>query len=168
MYAATGEMPAVADPEEALTKAFSFFGITDRSMTPDRATLDANYHFLLNDNLGKVEEVQKHYDVLVNHYWPPDGAIDYTMADYSNPIGLVNIGNTCYLNSLLQYFFAIKPFRDLVLQYDLHKQEVGSDDTKYGKVVTEITREHVLKAQECEWQWRYPRTSFRLTPSSRT
>lgn len=34
------------------------------------------------------------------------------------PAGLDNIGNTCYLNSLLQYYFCIKPLRDLILTFD--------------------------------------------------
>ncbi|KAJ3256989.1 ubiquitin-specific protease ubp2 [Boothiomyces macroporosus] len=35
------------------------------------------------------------------------------------PAGLVNIGNTCYLNSLLQYLFSINIFRDFVFSYEL-------------------------------------------------
>nr|POF15272.1 ubiquitin carboxyl-terminal hydrolase 2 [Quercus suber] len=37
------------------------------------------------------------------------------------PVGLTSHGNTCYLNSLLQYYFSIKPFRDIVLDFDTHK-----------------------------------------------
>lgn len=33
------------------------------------------------------------------------------------PAGLNNIGNTCYLNSLLQYYFSIAPLREYVLNY---------------------------------------------------
>lgn len=33
------------------------------------------------------------------------------------PTGLNNIGNTCYLNSLLQYYFAIAPVREYICQY---------------------------------------------------
>ncbi|QLQ78402.1 hypothetical protein HG537_0A06490 [Torulaspora globosa] len=33
------------------------------------------------------------------------------------PAGLNNIGNTCYLNSLLQYYFSIAPLREYVLSY---------------------------------------------------
>ncbi|KAJ1479241.1 hypothetical protein T484DRAFT_1814998, partial [Baffinella frigidus] len=31
------------------------------------------------------------------------------------PVGLKNIGNTCYFNSLLQTYFAIPQFRDAIL-----------------------------------------------------
>ncbi|ODO08058.1 hypothetical protein I350_03641 [Cryptococcus amylolentus CBS 6273] len=34
------------------------------------------------------------------------------------PVGLQNIGNTCYLNSILQYLYSIKPLREAVLEFD--------------------------------------------------
>ncbi|KAK6462790.1 hypothetical protein DFJ63DRAFT_323056 [Scheffersomyces coipomensis] len=48
-----------------------------------------------------------------------NGKIDPTLLPAENwPAGLDNIGNTCYLNSLLQYYFCIKPLRDLILEFD--------------------------------------------------
>jgi ubiquitin carboxyl-terminal hydrolase 25/28 len=47
------------------------------------------------------------------------GLIDHNLLPAENwPVGLNNIGNTCYLNSLLQYYFSIKPFRDAILNFN--------------------------------------------------
>jgi ubiquitin carboxyl-terminal hydrolase 25/28 len=47
------------------------------------------------------------------------GMIDHkTLPVGEWPVGLDNIGNTCYLNSLLQYIFCIKPLRDRILEFD--------------------------------------------------
>ncbi|EME77564.1 uncharacterized protein MYCFIDRAFT_114189, partial [Pseudocercospora fijiensis CIRAD86] len=41
------------------------------------------------------------------------------------PVGLTSHGNTCYLNSLLQYYFSIKPLRNIVLNYDEYKLDTA-------------------------------------------
>ncbi len=33
------------------------------------------------------------------------------------PIGLGNIGNTCYLNALIQFYFSIRTIRDVILNF---------------------------------------------------
>ncbi|SCW02303.1 LAFE_0F03466g1_1 [Lachancea fermentati] len=54
---------------------------------------------------------------LINHYLDT-GVIDIGCLPAGNwPTGLNNIGNTCYLNSLLQYYFSIAPLRQFVLDY---------------------------------------------------
>lgn len=47
------------------------------------------------------------------------GKVDSTLLPVENwPAGLDNIGNTCYLNSLLQYYFCLKPLRDAILNFN--------------------------------------------------
>ena len=50
------------------------------------------------------------------------------------PVGLVSHGNTCYLNSLLQYYFSIKPLRDIILAYDEYKLDTTKNAEKTERV----------------------------------
>ncbi|KAI0128007.1 hypothetical protein BJ170DRAFT_683828 [Xylariales sp. AK1849] len=57
--------------------------------------------------------------------------------DAYTPPGLRNIGNTCYLNSLLQFFYSVKAVRSLVLDYpqkrlELDQESVGKRRTGNG------------------------------------
>ncbi len=62
------------------------------------------------------------------------GLIDHNSLPAENwPVGLNNIGNTCYLNSLLQYYFSIKPFRDAALEFhDIFGGESIYKDRRIG------------------------------------
>ncbi|KAF2859589.1 cysteine proteinase [Piedraia hortae CBS 480.64] len=51
----------------------------------------------------------------------------------SEPVGLESYGNTCYLNSILQYYFSISGIRNVVLEYDDYKLLPGPD----GKFIKE-------------------------------
>ncbi|GAA5867533.1 hypothetical protein JCM1840_002542 [Sporobolomyces johnsonii] len=44
--------------------------------------------------------------------WQAGPAVDTNL-----PVGLTNIANTCYLNSLLQYFFTVRELRETILQF---------------------------------------------------
>ncbi|CAD0085713.1 unnamed protein product [Aureobasidium mustum] len=50
------------------------------------------------------------------------------------PVGLISHGNTCYLNSLLQYYFTIKPLRELVLDFDRYKYDLSTQGAKTERV----------------------------------
>ncbi|KAL1922141.1 uncharacterized protein VTP21DRAFT_10783 [Calcarisporiella thermophila] len=74
---------------------------------------------------------------------------DIEMIDHSRgelPAGLENVGNTCYLNSLLQYYFTIRGFREAVMRMDEHVEEESLVGKKiYGR---EISRQEVKLAKK--------------------
>ncbi len=58
------------------------------------------------------------------HGYPPE----------SWPVGLISLGNTCYLNSLLQYYFSIKPLRDIILDYGQYRWNTATQGEKTMRV----------------------------------
>lgn len=69
-------------------------------------------------------------------------------ASLERPTGIENIGNTCYLNSLLQYYFTIKPLRDTLLNMDSYVEKEISEQVVERKIVggRRVTREEIERA----------------------
>lgn len=67
------------------------------------------------------------------------------------PVGLQNIGNTCYLNSLLQFLFTVRPYRQMVLDFDNFKTDLDEQSLKNKKVGSRIvSKSEVERSQKCK------------------
>jgi ubiquitin carboxyl-terminal hydrolase 25/28 len=76
-------------------------------------------------------------------------------ANYDLPVGLENIGNTCYLNSLLQYLFTVKPVRDIALNYEDFKLDLNDESIKQrllGGNKMQMDRGEAVVAQACMFE----------------
>ena len=67
------------------------------------------------------------------------------------PVGLQNIGNTCYLNSLLQFYFSVRPFREMVLDFESFKMEFDIEDIAKKQVGSrKVHKQEVERSQRCK------------------
>ena len=65
------------------------------------------------------------------------------------PVGLDNIGNTCYLNSLLQFLFTMVELRQIVLNFDQYRMQPTEANMSVKKVGQRgITKREVETAQK--------------------
>lgn len=79
---------------------------------------------------------------------PQDGPVDM-----EKPVGLVNIRNTCYLNSILQYFFTVRVVRDVVLNWDDYKLELTDENLKSRRLAgsaSGLDRGEAFLSQKCK------------------
>jgi ubiquitin carboxyl-terminal hydrolase 25/28 len=92
---------------------------------------------------------------------------DGAPVNFELPVGLHNIGNTCYLNSLLQYLFTVKPVRDIVLDYDSFKLPLEDQNIKsrlLGGNKMQMDRGEAVVAQACKlYTLKFQRRRYRAT-----
>lgn len=72
----------------------------------------------------------------------------------ATPVGLHNIGNTCYLNSLLQYLFTVRPVRDIVFNYDKVRLALTDESISsrlLGGNKMQMDRGEAIVAQACKF-----------------
>ena len=76
--------------------------------------------------------------------------------DLSLPPGLDNLRNTCYLNSILQYFYTVTPVRELVLTFDATAAGLDSNLANQN--------EEVYLGRQCEYLVHKPSRHIMLSP----
>ncbi|KAL9595097.1 MAG: hypothetical protein Q9179_005121 [Wetmoreana sp. 5 TL-2023] len=112
------------------TQAYNRLQIDDR--TADDELVLATFNLVYQEAPSQVDDLRsalraiakdrnsKYLHNFLNHGTTTSG---YPLGEW--PVGLANIGNTCYLNSLLQFYFTMKPLRQLVLNFDEYKLDVS-------------------------------------------
>jgi ubiquitin carboxyl-terminal hydrolase 25/28 len=94
----------------------------------------------------------------------PNAVVAPAPSTSDQPIGLDNIGNTCYLNSLLQYYCTIKAIRNIVMNFQDYRMPLSEEDIKKKKVGgRSVSKAEIIKAQKCKP--RYPQEVFNITDS---
>jgi ubiquitin carboxyl-terminal hydrolase 25/28 len=152
-YLRDGSMTA---PEMDMGEAYALFSISDRTAKVDFDVMKTTIAFAPPDS---AEKMQKAYRMIEqdqaqsNNNRSDESEVrrnQYPLDSW--PVGLRNIGNTCYLNSVLQFLFTIKPLRELVLDCDTYLQDPSPEalvEKRVGRAV--ITPERVEVAQKCQY-----------------
>ena len=137
-------------------QAYVRLGISDRTLDDDHIL--AQYDSLRLDSPSQISDLKnalaavakaKNSPRLKEYLNSNRGSSEYPISEW--PVGLENIGNTCYLNSLLQFYFTIKPLRDLVLKVNEFKMPTDGESLKAKRVGSRnVSKKEVDRAQQCE------------------
>ncbi|KAJ1923285.1 ubiquitin-specific protease ubp2 [Tieghemiomyces parasiticus] len=128
--AVDGERIAGHFPATEIRNAYSYFEADAATVTDYQLAM--LYTVLVNDRPDKaayaLNQLQKlataRHSAALEQFlqrggdtaaFPEDLSADTTVDAAPLPAGLDNIGNTCYLNSLLQYYYSVLPLRQAVL-----------------------------------------------------
>ena len=147
-------------PEMDIGEAYQILGIQDRVAAIDPTVLVTTLEVQKQADPDNIPRLEQAYRLICKERFgdaeggygaaPPEEPIETHPLD-AWPVGCQNIGNTCYLNSVLQFLFTIRPLREMVLNFDDYKQECtpeAIEDKIVGRRKPSV--EVVRKAQECE------------------
>jgi ubiquitin carboxyl-terminal hydrolase 25 len=109
------------------------------------------------EHLASQELKQGAQDLRLEHEIFTSGPVGHSTenrpVDWSLPVGLNNIGNTCYLNSLLQYLYTVKPVRDIATNFDEFKLDLTDEsiqNRRLGGNKMQMDRGEAVVAQACK------------------
>lgn len=81
----------------------------------------------------------------------PDAIVEAPASTSEHPVGLQNIGNTCYLNSLLQFYYTVKPVRNITMNFEDYRMKIDSASMNKRVQGQVVSRGEIIKAQQCEY-----------------
>ncbi|KAF9883484.1 ubiquitin-specific protease ubp2 [Aspergillus nanangensis] len=146
----TGEMTT---GEMDVADAYRLLQIPDR--TADEAAIMAAYTICVDEAPAQAEKYNqalrmiaqdKNSPILSGIISGPAATSDRNVAEW--PVGLQNIGNTCYLNSLLQFYFSVRPFRDMVLDFESFKMDLTEESLSKKQVGSrKVMKKEVERSQ---------------------
>lgn len=150
----TGETPA---GEMDVSDAYRLLQLPDG--TADDGVITAGYTICVDDNPGEADKYNQALVIIANHI---NSASLKAMAGISTepernmrdwPVGLQNIGNTCYLNSLLQFYFSVRPFREMVLDFERFQMDLNDEESLVKKQVgsRKVTKKEIERSMQCKF-----------------
>ncbi|KAL4865989.1 hypothetical protein BDV12DRAFT_173679 [Aspergillus spectabilis] len=149
-FVKTGEMMS---GEMDVGDAFRLLQIPDRNA--DEGQIMAAYTICVDDAPAQAEKYNKALTVIAREMNSPllnsmvpgsAGKLDRDLSKW--PVGLQNIGNTCYLNSLLQFYFSVRPFRNMVLDLENFKQDVNDKGSQKKRVGSRgVSKKEIERSQ---------------------
>ena len=142
-----------------LGDAYSSLQIDDRTAVLDEDTVDALFGARVAEAPERQAEFSQAVELIRAEMLKQQDSMggkslasvapQYPLNEW--PVGLQNIGNTCYLNSLLQFFFTILPLRSMVIDIDDYMTDVSDTINKDKKVGGAIVRRYEIeRAQACK------------------
>lgn len=146
------------DAPPDIGKAFATLGIDDRTIDDDM--LITVFTMRYSDAPSQVHELRSALRVIGSER-NSRKILDFLTTGENpsgrpgseeSPVGLENIGNTCYLNSLLQFYFTIKPLREMVLRLEEYEEADIDDAVLKRKRVggRKVSRQEIERAKKCK------------------
>lgn len=137
--------------------AYRLLQIPDR--TVDDAAILAAYTICVDEAPGQIDTYNRALSIIAKEKNSPmlssyvsGGSTSQSDRKLSEwPVGLHNIGNTCYLNSLLQFYFTVRPYREMVLDFESHKMDLDDESLSRKQVGSrKVSRKEVERSQKCK------------------
>ncbi|KAF3406844.1 Ubiquitin carboxyl-terminal hydrolase 2 [Talaromyces pinophilus] len=150
-YLKTGETGAI---EMDVGDAYRLLQIPDRTVGDD--AILAAYTICVDEAPTQVETYTRALTIIAKEKDSPmlssfvSGSTTHNDRNLSEwPVGLQNIGNTCYLNSLLQFYFTVRPYREMVLDFENNKTDLDEESLRQKKVGSrKVSRLEVERSQK--------------------
>ncbi|KAK9372232.1 uncharacterized protein V1513DRAFT_466843 [Lipomyces chichibuensis] len=150
------ESKGLTGPVPTINAAYSTLGVHNSMEDSHIVTV---YEIRVSDNPDEIISMRNALRSIAQNrkspmlkYFLDTGIVDLTIepeASETEPVGLRNIGNTCYLNSLLQFYFTVKPLREMILSFDDSQKEDIAEAIRYGKRIggRKVTEWEINRAQ---------------------